>query len=406
MWGRGKLGYTVSAAFTFLLAIHLLVYPHLMDWGMNLVHLCANLFFLAHGFIWSSRLKRFKWSIYLAGYLSMFVLLVVYADRPLLFPLLVILYAASFRLPRLIGYLAIFVLSVLFLTPYWIQSLIVLSLLYSVLLGVGRERVRFHLVAFLIGFILLSFILFPLLYLLFQSSPQTLAATLNQEKFRGALYTSLATATVTTLISLLFGVPLAYSMVRMGFRGRRAVESLLSIPILTPHTIVGIALLVMLGPKAPVGEFIRRTFGVSIAGSYFGIVAAQVYVSSPYLVFSAMNGFHSVDPKLEKISRSLGASPLKTFFKVSLPLAAPAIFEGCVMTWSRALSEMGSLMVLAYHPFTISTFTYDVFTQYGLSEAQPVAILFLIICLWIFILLRWIREQHVGMIPVFRFSRF
>mgnify|MGYP003874740555 CR=1 FL=1 len=400
--GRDKLGY--AFAFGSVTAIHLLLLSRLMDWGTNLVNLCADLFFLCHGLIWSRRSKGFKWSIYLAGYLILFLLLVVYAGRSLLFPLLLILYAAVYRSPKLMGYLVIFILSILLLTPYWVQSLITFSLFYSVLLAVGGARgERFHLVMFALGFPLLCFILFPLLYLLFQSAPQTLAATLKRGDFRSALLTSLLTATITTLISLFFGVPLAYAMARMEFKGKRALESLLSIPILTPHTIVGIALLVMLGPKTPIGEFFRRTLGVSIAGSHLGVVAAQVYVSSPFLFFSAMNGFQSIDPKLERISRSLGASPLRTFFKVSLPLAAPSIFEGCVMTWSRALSEMGSLMVLAYHPFTISTFTYDVFTQYGLSEAQPVAILFLIICLWIFILLRWIREQPAA--KAFIFSR-
>lgn len=380
---------------------HFLVFSHFLDWGTNLILLCANLFFLLQGFITSKRLRKFGWSVYIAGYLVLFVILVVYARRPLLFPLLIILYAALFRLPRLLGYLGIFTLSIVVITPYWLQSFITLGLLYSVFLAVqGKRHLRLHLVAFAVGFVLLMFILFPLLYLLFQSSPQTLLVTFKQDAFRSSLYTSLITATLTTAIVLIFGVPLAYAIVRMDFKGKRIIDALIALPVLIPQTVVGIALLVLLGPKTPIGEFVYRHFGLSIAGSYLGIVAAQTFVSSPFLVFSAVNAFQKIDPKLENISRTLGVSPLGTFFRISLPLAAPEIFNGCILTWSRALSEMGSLMVLAYHPFTISVFTHDTFTQYGLVEAEPIAILFVIICLWIFILLRWIYEQPARLISL------
>ena len=392
-----------------VLVSHFLVFSHFLDWGTNLVLLCANLFFLFQGFITSKRLKTSapdsshpatrEWSIYVAGYLVLFVILVVYGGRPLLFPLLLILYAALFRLPRLLGYLGILILSIVVITPYWLQSFMTLSLLYSIFLAVqGKRHLRFHLAAFAAGFILLFFILFPLLYLLFRSSPQTLLVTFKQDTFRSSLYTSLITATSATIIVLILGVPLAYAMVRMDFRGKRIIDALIALPVLIPQTVVGIALLVLLGPKTPIGAFIYRHFGLSIAGSYFAIVTAQVFVSSPFLVFSAVNAFQKIDPKIENISRTLGASPLRTFFAVSLPLAAPEIFNGCILTWSRALSEMGSLMVLAYHPFTISIFTHDTFTQYGLAEAEPIAILFVIICLWIFILLRWIYEQPARLV--------
>ena len=279
-------------------------------------------------------------------------------------------------------------------TPYWLQSFILLSLLCTGLFELYRHRhQRFQMVTFTLGCLLILIIFLPLLYLVVQSSPQTLLITFKGSDFQRALLISVASATITTLVVLVGGVPLAYTMTRMEFRGKRLIDSLIDLPILIPQTVAGIALLVFLGPKTPFGEFLQTRFGISIAGSLFGIVAAQIFVSAPFLIRGAMNAFDNVSPKLEHISRTLGVSPTKTFFRISLPLAAGGIFNGCILTWSRAISEVGSLMVLAYHPFTVSIFTYDTFTQYGLEEAQPVAILLVIICLWIFIALRWIHQH-------------
>jgi len=123
-------------------------------------------------------------------------------------------------------------------------------------------------------------------------------------------------------------------------------------------------------------------------------------VSSPFLVRSATNAFRDMGPALENVSRTLGASPLNTFFRISLPMASGAIFSGCILTWARAISEVGSLMVLAYHPFTVSIYTYDMFVQYGLQEARPAAVLLVIVCLWGFLALRWLRGISLG--PLFR----
>ena len=106
--------------------------------------------------------------------------------------------------------------------------------------------------------------------------------------------------------------------------------------------------------------------------------ALKVYVTAPAAV------------------RLSSASPLSTFFRVSLPLASGAIFSGSILTWARAISETGSLMVLAYRPFTVPVYSFDVFTQYGLDEARPAAIVLLIVCLWAFLVLRWMRANWTG----------
>jgi len=362
------------------------------DLGTAVVLLCVNLFALATGASYARSLGWQRAAVYVAGYLGLFVLMGVIGQEPLLFAIFGLLYAAVFRAPHLLGYLIILVLALLLVPMYWFQTLVLVGMLYAILLQVYRQRQnRLAVVYFALGFSLLVAVLLPILYLAMQSSPQTLLVTARQAGFVTALGNSFLTATISTLIVLVFGVPFAYSMARLDFRGKELVNSLIDLPILIPQSVVGIGLLVLLGPKAPLGELLKDTLNLSIAGSYVGIIACQVFVSCPFLVRGAMSAFEEVGVKLENASRTLGAGPLATFFRISLPLASGAIFNGCILTWARAISETGSLMVVAYRPMTISIYTFDTFTQYGLEEARPASILLLIVCLWAFIVLRWIR---------------
>jgi len=211
---------------------------------------------------------------------------------------------------------------------------------------------------------------------------------------RRAIWLSISSSVVSTVIILLFGVPLAYIMARKDFASKPLVDALIDLPIIVPQTAAGIALLVLLGPKTPIGSFFHTYFGISFSGSFSGIVACQVFVSSPFLIRSAIHAFESVNTKLENISRSLGAGPVKTFFKISLPLASAGIFNGCILTFSRAVSEAGSLMIVAYRPTTIPVMLNDVFLQYGVREAAPITVVFVIICIWSFIALKWIYEMR------------
>jgi ABC-type sulfate transport system permease component len=117
-----------------------------------------------------------------------------------------------------------------------------------------------------------------------QSSPQSLIASLKDTKLIEAIKNSLLTSTISTLIVALFGIPLAYAMARLQFRGKQIVESMIDLPILVPQTVAGIALLVIAGPKTPLGSLLEKGLGVSISGSYLGIILAQVFVSSPFLI--------------------------------------------------------------------------------------------------------------------------
>jgi len=381
--------------------LHVLLFSALVDPGTNAVLLCVNLFAYWNGCIYRRAFSERRLIAYVSGYVALFVLFFGVARSPLLFAAFGMLYAACFRRPPLLGLLLILIFSITIATPYWIQTSLLLGLLYLAVLRLYRERRnRFFFLCFVVGFLLVAAVVLPLLYLCFQTTPQTLLVTFGDSQFRAALWTSVLTASISTGVILLFGVPLAYALARLDFWGKKVFDSLIDLPIVIPQSVTGIALLVVLGPRTPVGAFLKARFGLELPGSYLGIIICQVFVSSPFLIRSAMNAFQDMGPQLENVSRTLGAPPSSTFFRISLPLASGAIFSGGLLSWARAISEVGSLMVFAYHPFTVSIYTYDQFVQYGLREARPAAVLLVILCMWGFLLLRWLRSASLG--PLFR----
>ena len=375
-----------------------------LDPGLSLVLGCTNLFALWQAASIRRAEGERRLVLYLAGYFILFVLFVPVARSPLLFAAFGMLYSASFRSPLLLGYMIILIASILFVTPYWIQTTLLAGLFYTIAVPLAGQRARrFHLLCFGFGFLLIAGILLPLLYLCFQVTPQTLMTSIADPRFREALLVSVMTASLSTAVVLLFGVPLAYALVRLDFPGKGLIESLVDLPIVIPQSVVGIAILVLLGPKTPVGQFLETRLGIEIAGNWVGIVLCQIFVSSPFLIRSAANAFRDMGPALENVSRTLGAPSASTFLRVSLPLASGGIFSGCILTWARAVSEAGSLMILAYHPFTVSVYAYDLFIQYGLQESRPAAVLLVIVCLWGFLVLRWLRVMTMG--PLFAGDR-
>jgi ABC-type glycerol-3-phosphate transport system permease component len=237
----------------------------LHDMGTAAVLLCVNLFALAAGAVYARSLTRQRARLYVAGHVALFVLVAVVAREPLLFAIFGLLYAAVFRSVHLLGYLVILVLSLLLVPMYWFQSLVLTGILYAVVLQVYRQRHRrLAVVYFAAGFALLVAVLPPILYLALQSSPQTLLVTAGQGGFVTALANSFLTATVSTLVVLVFGVAFAYGMARLEFRGKEIINSLIDLPILIPQSVVGIGLLVVLGPKAPLGELLREHLSLSL----------------------------------------------------------------------------------------------------------------------------------------------
>jgi len=245
-----------------------------------------------------------------------------------------------------------------------------------------------------LSIILLLFIFVPLGKTIFSTSPGMLWDTLLENDVYTSILLTIYAAMMATLVGLFLGVPIAYLLARHSFRGKRLLEGLIDVPIVIPHSAAGIALLFVFGQNFFVGDFFDN-LGIGFVDAVAGIVIAMMFVSVPFLIDSSKEGFKSVDVRLEKVARTLGASPWQTFFRISLPLAWRSIFSGSVMMWARGMSEFGAVLILAYHvpflgsyPMVAPILVADRFESFGLDYARPVAVLVILISLVTFVFLR------------------
>jgi len=242
-----------------------------------------------------------------------------------------------------------------------------------------------------LGALLVLFVAWPLLRTVTASNPAILWETLLEAEVRNAILLTFYSSALATVIALVGGVPLAYLLARVDFPGKRLVEGVIDVPIVVPHSAAGIALLMAFGRRSLLGEAFGL-FGLRFVSAAPGIVIAMLFVSLSFLVDSAREGFEAVDPRLERVARTLGASPWSAFWRVSFPLAWRSILSGLVLMWARGLSEFGAVVILAYHPMVAPVLLYERFESFGLNYARPVATLIILICLATFVALRLIAE--------------
>jgi molybdate/tungstate transport system permease protein len=245
------------------------------------------------------------------------------------------------------------------------------------------------------GALLVLFIIGPLLRLLLLASPQTLGEALGDAELRQSIGLTVLTASVATLIAIFLGVPLAYLLARRAFPGRRVVQGLIDLPVVIPHPVAGIALLLFLGRRSPVGGPLAQ-LGLEFVSHVPGIVAAMLFVSAPILVSGAREAFRSVDPQLERVARTLGDTAWGAFRRVTLPLAGRGILAGSILAWARSVSEFGSIVILTYNPKVASIYIFDRFTAFGLQAAVPAAVILLLVALTVFLLVRVLQPEEPG----------
>jgi molybdate/tungstate transport system permease protein len=237
-----------------------------------------------------------------------------------------------------------------------------------------------------LGLLLVLFLSVPLLKLLLDVGGDRLLATLKDGTVLGAILLTMKLALYATVIVLLTGIPLAYLIARHDFPGKAAQEPLLDLPVMVPHTAAGIALLGTFGSEG-ISQFLER-IGLGFVDAETGIVAAMTFLSAPFLINGAKEGFLAVDPRLERAALTLGATPWQAFRYVALPNARRAIVNGALMMWSRGIGEFGAVVIIAYHPMTAPVLIYDRFTQYGLKESAPVAAVMILLSLMVFLTIR------------------
>lgn len=239
----------------------------------------------------------------------------------------------------------------------------------------------------LLGSLLVLLIVGPILRLLLEASPATLAEAAADLEIRSAIVLTVVTASTATAIALLLGIPAAYALARSRFRGSRLLRGLLDLPVVIPHPVAGIALLLFLGRHSAIGGPLAA-LGLEFVSHIPGIVAGMLFVSAPLVINGAREAFASVDPQLERVARTLGDTPWQAFRRVTLPLSARGILAGALLGWGRSVSEFGAIVILTYHPKVASILIYDRFTLYGLPAAVPAAVLLLMVALAVFVGLR------------------
>jgi len=210
-----------------------------------------------------------------------------------------------------------------------------------------------------------------------------------------SIWLTVATATAATALSLLLGVPLAYLLARVAFPGRRVVAGLIELPAVVPHPVAGIALLLFLGRQSPTGK-VLADLGLEVVNRIPGIVAGMLFVSAPIVVSAAREAFRAVDPKLERVARSLGDTGWQAFRRITLPLAGRSILAGSVLGWARSVSEFGSIVILTFNPKVASVLIWDRFTLLGLPAAVPAAVVLLLLALGVFLLVQWLAPERPG----------
>ena len=234
---------------------------------------------------------------------------------------------------------------------------------------------------FILSIIIISFLSLPILKLIFNIPISTYLETIKDKEVISSIILTMKVSFFAVLFVLLTGLPLAYLIARYEFKGKSLIESIIDIPTMIPHTAAGIALLFTFGKIFP------------IIDTTFGIMLAMMFLSAPYLINSAKEGFRKVDIKLENSARILGANPFWTFLKITIPNARKDIVNGMLLMWARGLGEFGAVVIIAYHPMVAPVLIYDRYTSFGLKYSAPVAAVMIIVSIFIFLIIRKINNS-------------
>ncbi|GAA3978772.1 molybdate ABC transporter permease subunit [Thermobifida alba] len=242
----------------------------------------------------------------------------------------------------------------------------------------------------------LGFLVLPLVGLLVRAPWPTLGRRLLSAEVRDALVLSLTTATAATAVSLLLGVPLAWLLARTRFPGRRVVRALVTVPLVLPPVVGGVALLLVLGRNGLLGRYLYEWTGYSLPFTTAGVVVAQVFVAMPFLVVSVEGALRGTDRRYEEAAATLGATRWTVFRRVTLPMVAPGVLAGAVLCWSRALGEFGATIMFAGN-FPGRTQTVPLAVYLAMQRSPEAAIVLSLVLLAVSVLvLVLLRDRWTG----------
>jgi molybdate transport system permease protein len=197
------------------------------------------------------------------------------------------------------------------------------------------------------AFLFVAFMALPLAALAWRALDSgELAENLTSDFVLDAMRLSAITSTISLALAIAFGTPMAYLLARRDFPGKLLVDLLVDLPIVLPPTVAGVALLVAFGRRGVLGGRLDDA-GIELAFTTTAVVLAQLFVSAPFYVRTVKAGFEAVDVQYEGVAATLGASPLRIFWRIVLPLCWPSVVAGAILCWARGLSELGATLVFA-----------------------------------------------------------
>jgi len=244
----------------------------------------------------------------------------------------------------------------------------------------------------------LAFLLLPVAGLVVRAPWPTMAEVLTRPESLDALRLSLLCATLATVVCLALGVPLAWLLARGSFRGRALLRALVTVPLVLPPVVGGVALFTALGREGIVGRWLDEWFGITLPFTTAAVVVAEAFVALPFLVIAVEGALRGADPRYEEAAATLGASRWHAFRRVTLPLVAPGLAAGAVLGWARALGEFGATITFAGNfPGTTRTMPIEVYLalQRDPDAAIALSLLLLVVSVAVLALLRdrWLGSR-------------
>ena len=242
----------------------------------------------------------------------------------------------------------------------------------------------------------LLFLILPLVGLLYRTPWTTLPERLAEPGVLTALRLSLLTASVATLVCLVLGVPLAWLLARVRFPGRRLLRALVTVPLVLPPVVGGVALLLVFGRRGLIGEWLDSTFGITLPFTTAGVVMAEAFVAMPFLIIAVEGALRGADARYEEAAATLGAGRWTTFTHVTLPLVAPGVAAGAVLCWARALGEFGATITFAGNfPGTTQTMPLAVYLALE-TDLEAAIVLSLILLFVSVVILASLRDKWIS----------
>jgi molybdate transport system permease protein len=242
----------------------------------------------------------------------------------------------------------------------------------------------------------IGFLVLPLLGLLVRTPWSAIGPALTQPEVGQALRLSLVSATLATLVSLVLGVPLAWVLARSRIRGRSVLRALVTVPLVLPPVVGGVALFLVLGRQGILGGPLFDAFGISIPFTTTAVVLAETFVAMPFLVVSVEGALRAADARFEDVAATLGADRWTTFRRVTLPLVAPGVAAGAVLCWARALGEFGATITFAGNfPGTTQTMPLAVYLALQ-SDPDAAIVLSLVLLAVSLATLLLLRDRWLG----------